>query len=69
MTKKAGVIIDRWKLPIFTRRLKDAEFTYEEVGELTKDVLTLMVKVEDGQAQRLAQVILAAQTEAARSKK
>ncbi len=68
VVKKAGVVIDRWKLPIFTRHLKNAKFSYEEVGELAQDVLTLMVVVEPGQAQRLAQVILAANTEAARTK-
>jgi hypothetical protein len=67
--KKAGVIIDRWKLPIFERRFKDAGFTYENKGEIAADVLSLMVEVPDGTAQRLAQVILAAQTEAARTKK
>ncbi|MFM9928162.1 hypothetical protein VLK31_34690 [Variovorax sp. H27-G14] len=63
---KASIVIDRWKLPIFTRRLKATSFSYEEVGPLTADTLTLIVLTENAQA--LAQVVLAANKEAAQTK-
>ena len=62
---KAGIVIDRWKLPIFTRRLRDAGFSYEEVGPLTADSLTLIIMTDKPQA--LAQVVLAANTESAKT--
>ena len=65
---RAGIVIDRWKLPIFTRHLKEAGFSYEEVGPFTEDTLTLIVDVEPKDRQRLGQVVLAANTEAARVK-
>lgn len=63
---KAAIIIDKWKLPIFSRRLKEAGFTYEEVGSLTGDSLTLVVTTDKAQA--LAQIVLAANKEAANRK-
>lgn len=66
--KQAAIAIDRWKLPTFSRHLKEAGFSYEE-GHTIGPVLFLKVAVPDGQAQRLAQVVLAANTECARSKK
>lgn len=62
---KAGIVIDRWKLPIFTRRLKEAGFSYEEVGALVPDTLTLIVITDKPQA--LGQVVLAANKEAAKT--
>lgn len=63
---KAGIVIDKWKLPIFTRRLKAGGFSYEEVGSLTSDSLTLIVVTDNAQA--LGQVVLAANKEAAQAK-
>lgn len=63
---KAGILIDKWKLPIFSRRLKEAGFAYEEVGSLTNDSLTLTVVTDRTQA--LGQVVLAANKEAAQTK-
>lgn len=62
---KAAIVIDRWKLPIFTRRLKEAGYSYEEVGGLTQDSLTLTVTTTNMQV--LAQVVLAANKEAAKT--
>ena len=64
---KAGIVIDRWKLPIFTRRLKETGFAYEEVGPLTADTLTLIVTTDNAQA--LGQTVLAANKEAAQTRK
>lgn len=64
---KAGIVIDRWKLPIFTRLLRDAGFSYEEVGALVANTLTLIVETADGL--RLAKVVAAANAEAAASRK
>lgn len=63
---KAAIVIDKWKLPIFSRRLKAAGFAYEEVGSLTGDSLTLVVVTDTAQA--LGQVVLAANKEAAQTK-
>lgn len=63
---KAGIVIDKWKLPIFSRRLKAAGFAYEEVGSLTSDSLTLVVVTDNAQA--LGQAVLAANKEAAQTK-
>jgi hypothetical protein len=63
---KAGIVIDKWKLPIFSRRLKEAGFAYEEVGSLTSDSLTLVVVTDNAQA--LGQAVLAANKEAAQTR-
>lgn len=65
--KKAGIAIDAWKLPIFERRLTDAGFVFRNCGTLVTDTLLVQVDVEDDQQQRLAQVVLAANKEAART--
>jgi hypothetical protein len=43
----AGIVIDDWKLPFFTKRLDAGRFKYEEKSGITEDTLTLMVEVED----------------------
>jgi hypothetical protein len=65
---KAAIAIDKWKLPIFSRNLVAAGFNYSEAGAITDDALILHVELEQPQAQKLAQVVLASNTEAARSK-
>lgn len=62
---KAGIAVDAWKLPIFERRLKAAGHTFTNHGELMPGVLLLRVDTDNGQA--LAQLCLAANTEAART--
>lgn len=64
---KAGIVIDRWKLPIFTRLLREAGFSYEEVGAIAEGALTLIVETHDGL--RLAKTVAAANAEAATVKK
>lgn len=66
---KAGVGIDAWKLPIFERHLTAAGFTFVNAGQLTHDTLMLTVEHQQGESQRLAQTVLAANTEAARTGK
>lgn len=67
--KKAGIAIDAWKLPIFERHLAEGRFTFTNCGVLTVGTLLLQVDVPDGMAQRLAQLMLAANTEAARTRR
>lgn len=62
---KAAIVIDKWKLPIFTRHLHDAGFAYEQVGGSSE----LVLKVETTEGQRLAQVVLAANVECAKKGK
>lgn len=66
-TKKAAVALDTWKLPIFERHLRTAGYTWEHAGALTDDSLVLTVKTTNLQA--LAQVVLKANQEAARTGK
>jgi hypothetical protein len=65
--KKAGVCIDAWKLPIFERHLTAGNYLFKNCGQLLADTLLLQVDVLDGHAQRLAQTVLAANQEAART--
>lgn len=65
--KKAGVIIDRWKLPIFTRHLRDAGYSYDTVTSLTDSTYTLIVEFES--VEKLQPIIEAAQIECAAAKK
>lgn len=59
--KTAAVIIDKWKLAIFTRHLRDAGFSYDTAPGLTDSTLTLKVPVADVAA--LHKVVVTAQTE------
>jgi hypothetical protein len=71
MTKKltAAIAIDNWKLPIFSKRLVEAGFRYEQVPGITKDSYLLTVIFDNGQQQKLAQLVLAANTEARKNPK
>lgn len=44
--KKAGVMIDDWKLPVFEKVLDKAGYKYHVVPGLTGDTLTLEVEYE-----------------------
>jgi hypothetical protein len=66
---KAAVVIDAWKLPIFTRHLKEAGFSYEERGPLTPEGKELTLTVDTPSREKLEPVIIAAQTECARTKR
>lgn len=65
MPKKAAIAIDTWKLPIFSRHLVSKGYHYTEGPGLAPDTLLLTVTTDNLQA--LAQTVLAANTEAART--
>lgn len=65
--KKAAIVIDTWKLPIFTRHLVKAGYEFKHAGEFTKDTMVLTVATDDFQT--LAVVVKAANDEAAAEKK
>ena len=59
---KAGIAIDKYKLPVFERRLREAGFTFKQGPGLTKD--TLFLTVETDEILGLKTVIEAANAEA-----
>ncbi len=63
--KKACIGLDNWKLPIFESHLKKAGYVYETCAGVTHDTLLLTVPYEEKDLDRLHQVILDANTEAA----
>lgn len=63
---KAAIALDKWKLPIFKKHLDKAGFKYTKHPGLTKDSVTLTVKTES--ISRLKPVVIAANSEAARTK-
>ncbi len=63
---KAAVVIDKWKLAIFTRHLKKDKFSYVE-KEIDRDTLALIVETPDQKT--LQPTVVAAQVEAARAKR
>lgn len=67
--KMAGIAIDAWKLPVFSKRLTNAGFTYEQKPGLDPGTYILKVPAALVDLQQLAQVCLAANTEAARTRK
>jgi hypothetical protein len=62
--KKAAIVIDWWKLPIFERHLKPYVYTVQD--GLTADSLLISVETENLEA--LGGVVIAAQAEAERTK-
>lgn len=67
--KKGAIAIDKWKLPIFSRHLVSSSYKYDEHPGPTNDTLFLLVHYPDDGGQALAQMVLAANTEAAKAKK
>lgn len=59
---KAAILIDDWKLPIFERHLKQADYSYEQGAGITKNTILLRVVYTDVNA--LEKVVRAANTEA-----
>ena len=59
---QAAIAIDKWKLPIFTRHLKQSGYLYDQMPGLTPD--TYLLTVDTPNVAALAQVIKAANTEA-----
>ncbi len=63
---KAAIVLDAWKQTIFKRRIVQAGFTYEQHPGVAAGTVTLTVITDDGL--RLAEVVKAANDEAARVK-
>lgn len=59
--KTAGIAIDRWKLPIFTRHLEAAGYSITEEPAFSPETMMLKVPYED--LAPLQKVIEAAQAE------
>lgn len=62
---KVGIAIEKWKLPIFSRHLKQAGYSYDDGAGVTADTIMLYVHTLDAEA--LKKVVIAASTEAART--
>lgn len=45
--KKAAVVLDSWKLPIFLKVLDKHNYKYAVVGELVQGIVTLVVITDD----------------------
>lgn len=58
---KAGIVIDKWKLAIFTKHLRAAGYSYDTADGLTANTHTLTVKCSD--PKKLQVVVEAAQKE------
>ncbi len=65
---KAGIALDDWKLPIFRKRLEEAGFTYSDAGAPAPGVTVLAVVATPETIERLSQVVLQCQEEAAAQK-
>lgn len=59
--KKAAIIIDEWKLPIFEKHLEEARYLYEISPGITPSTLILTVKYE--WVSKLQPVVMAANEE------
>ena len=60
---RAGIAIDKWKLPVFAKHLATAGYSYTEHAGVTDD--TLMLKVETNDLEALGSVAQAANDECA----
>ncbi len=60
----AAIAIDKYKLPVFSKRLVEAGFHYEQLPGVTSDSLMLSVTYKQEDQQKLAQLVLAANKEA-----
>ncbi len=65
--KTAAVVIEKWKLPIFSRHLRTAGYSYDTFPGIIAGSLTLKVSYE--WVAKLKPIIEAAQNECAASKK
>lgn len=66
--KKAGIIIDKWKLSIFERHLREAKREFTVKPGVTDDTLTIIAPYDGdipGDMQALGGVVRRANTEAA----
>ena len=65
LLQKVAIAIDRWKLPIFERHLKDSGYMFGVTQGLVP--MSYLLKVETVNVEALAEVIKAANTEAAKT--
>lgn len=63
--KKAGIVIDAWKLQIVERRLKAAGYAFENAGPFSTG--TMVLRVDTTNLVALGEVVKAANTEAAQT--
>lgn len=64
--KKAAIVLDRWKLPLFKKRLSEAGYAYTEVPGPHPD--TVILKVQTESIAQLQPVVEKMNDEARRSK-
>lgn len=64
---KVGIVMDAWKLPIFQRHLDAAEISYARASDAPPGSIGLVVITDD--PQRVAEIVTAANTEAAITKR
>lgn len=69
MNIKAGIVIEVWKLPVFSKNLQQAGLHYEQHNGPGKDIYTLTVEVELSKIFNLQKTIETAQKQAAEEKK
>lgn len=67
--KKAAVMIDKWKLPIFSRLLVASKFKYSQHPGVTEDTYLLSVEFEEAQTAKLSDLIFTANEEAKKTGK
>lgn len=63
--RMAGIVIDPWKLAIFTRHLNQAGYAFINDGNVSDEALAL--RVETTNLEALAGVVTAANTECRRT--
>jgi hypothetical protein len=61
---KIAVAIDKWKLPVFDKHLKEAGYSYETESGISKEVLILKVEAEK---ELLRPIVKAANDECAKA--
>ena len=66
--KRIGIVIDKWKLEIFTKVLNEAGYVFTRKPGLTKDTLILYIEIPDDEVAKLSDVVVVANNRAAKSK-
>jgi len=69
MNIKAGIVIEDWKLPAFSKALRQAGFHYEQHDGPGKGIYTLTVKVAPNEISKLNTTVKEAQATATKEKK
>jgi len=65
--KKAGIVVDNWKLPIFRKNLDDAGYTHRVETPFIQDTTTINVFFEPEQFEDLQKVVTKSELDAKRS--